>query len=319
MPANTIPEAQASVKRNRWINAEALQYLDYLPYRSGMHRLLALELGMFCNPQTLDIHPSQKTLAEKLMVKERQVRRLLADLEEDKIIHQFARGKEHGGRSTNGFIIVGLAEFLERHKTQALSSWERGKAVIQDQFAQNRQRGPVELVRTGHVRPINRQKEKIRGKSKRVVQQSPSADAIFSDSTVRDSTDLGGVKGIVSGMRKRSARSAAIPAPDPADAKPRTMQLAKTLSRLDEYVNGAGRGAMRFDLRLHDKCMELQVLCDEFGLPTVKAAITHWLRALMAGEGVHRPGRIATWEFFRPVTVAWIKAEKKVGSPVFPY
>jgi len=292
MSEKTIPAQPCAVKRNRWINAEALQYLDYLPYRSGMHRLLALELGMFCNPDTLDIHPSQKTLAEKLMVKERQVRRLLADLEEDKIVHQFARGKEHGGRSTNGFIIVGLAEFLERHKTQALSSWEQGKAVIQDQFAQNRQSGPVRPVQSGPVRPINKQEEETRGKSKRVAQQSPSADAIFPENHEESSP---------SADLEKSARSAADPEQDSARVRQSVMKLAKTLSRLDEDINGVGRGAMRFDLRLHKKCLELQALCDEFGNAVVKAAISRWFRALMVGEGVHRPGRIVTWQFFRNV------------------
>jgi hypothetical protein len=167
--------------------------------------------------------------------------------------------------------------------------------------------------------PINRNKEqgKKEAQSKPIDPSSPSADAIFSDSTVRNSTDLDGVKGVVSGKRKRSARSAAIPAPDPKGARPSVMKLAKTLSRLDEHINGAGRGAMRFDLRLHDGCLELQGLCDKFGQANVKAAVAHWLRALMTGEGIHRPGRIVTWEFFRPVTVAWVKAEKIVGSPVF--
>jgi hypothetical protein len=156
--------------------------------------------------------------------------------------------------------------------------------------------------------PKNRNKEqgKKGGASKNIASPSPSADAIFPGGHDADSPNSVSEKSKPCAKRERSARSAADPEQDPPRVSERTMKLAKTLSRLDEDINGAGRGALRFDLRLHEKCEKLELLCTEFKHTVVKAAITSWFRGLMAGEGIHRPGRIVTWEFFRPVILACV-------------
>ena len=128
-----IPTPQVG-HSNRFVNADALRYVDHLPYRSGMHRLLMLELAMFCNRETLEIFPSQETLARKLMVGERHVRRLADHLVEDKLLKVENAGKINGGRGNNHYTIIGLDHFLAHQKEAALNAWEAGKAALDSRF-----------------------------------------------------------------------------------------------------------------------------------------------------------------------------------------
>lgn len=154
---------------NRSICVEALQYVDHLPYRSGMHRLLMIELAMFCNRDTLEIFPAQKTLAQKLMVSDRHIRNLTDDLIEDKLLCVYTRGKDgRGGRDKNGYEIVGLSQFIAGQREAALNAWEEGKAELDFRFDQAEQSGTGVPVQSGTGVPTNNKGEyKRKGSNRR--------------------------------------------------------------------------------------------------------------------------------------------------------
>ena len=58
-------------------------------------------------------HPGVKTLAQRLSLSERQVRRYIADLEEAGLVQRIERYAGHGGKQTNIYDLSGLVKRLK--------------------------------------------------------------------------------------------------------------------------------------------------------------------------------------------------------------
>lgn len=58
-------------------------------------------------------HPGVKTLAQRLSLSERQVRRYIADLEEAGLVKRVERYAGHGGKQTNIYDLSGLVNRLK--------------------------------------------------------------------------------------------------------------------------------------------------------------------------------------------------------------
>ncbi|ATG46631.1 helix-turn-helix domain-containing protein [Celeribacter ethanolicus] len=58
-------------------------------------------------------HPGVKTLAQRLSLSERQVRRYIADLEKAGLVQRIERHAGHGGKQTNIYDLSGLVKRLK--------------------------------------------------------------------------------------------------------------------------------------------------------------------------------------------------------------
>lgn len=59
-------------------------------------------------------HPGVKTLAERLSLSDRQVRRYIAELEEAGLVTRIERQASHGGKQTNLYDLSGLVKKLQQ-------------------------------------------------------------------------------------------------------------------------------------------------------------------------------------------------------------
>lgn len=108
---------------------------------------LQAELGLTCQQAMVLLHlldhwwltstglpwPSKKTLATRLGMSERQVQRLLTDLENEGLITRRSRYYESGGQKSNAYEMAGLIDRLKRlepafRKLQATKKARRAKA-----------------------------------------------------------------------------------------------------------------------------------------------------------------------------------------------
>lgn len=75
--------------------------------------------------------PSKRKLAERLSLSERQVQRIIAELETAGLVERIERREWHGGKSTNFYDLSGLVEKLKALEPEFREVEENAKAERQ--------------------------------------------------------------------------------------------------------------------------------------------------------------------------------------------
>ena len=95
-----------------FFNGAAAAYVNELRCETSMRKAVLIQLAGFCDPDTLNCSPTQRGLAERLQIGTRQLLTHLAGLEEEGKIERIPRYGGDGGRLSDRYVIVGLAEYM---------------------------------------------------------------------------------------------------------------------------------------------------------------------------------------------------------------
>ena len=195
--------AAARTEVKLWMNVHASEYATLLKCGSARRKLVFKELAAFCHPDTLACFPGQKGLSQRCELSDRQVRRILAELEDADLIRRMPQFNEYGGRMTDSYQIVGLDEFLSQKHLSAEAAWKIAHDKVFSPSGQPNPDGSGQRVpgRAGQRVPaaldnvfqeIRKEKEDITTKIKRTTKNdenaapeialaSPDVDADFCD------------------------------------------------------------------------------------------------------------------------------------------
>ena len=123
-PRRASKDEQEGAAAVPFFNGHAAAYVNFLGCKTAMRHAALLQLAGCCNPETLACFPSQKTLAKRMGIKDRQLRTHLSGLEDEDKIRRIHRYGPDGARTSDGYIIVGLKEYMTGLAPHAQASWE---------------------------------------------------------------------------------------------------------------------------------------------------------------------------------------------------